>query len=435
MNIENPIQLIVLLATLAITAILWSRSLKREVNRRTTPLRNELLECKKLQEALRESETRYRSILNASPDDITITDLNGIILMVSPAAVTMFGYDRAEEGCGRLVTDFIAPEDRARVLTNFTLKKTRGDMAKPDEYRGFRKDGSTFDIEVNSDFIRGDDGQPTGIVFIVRDTTVRKQTEHENARLQALNQQLQKHESLNRMAGSIAHHFNNQLGAVLGNLELVIEEMSQNGSPSRKLLNAEKAALKAAEISGLMLTYLGYSTSEQSPLDLSEVCRQSLPLLKAATPGNIAFEVDLPSPGPVITANANQIQQVLTNLVTNAWEAVGENQGVVSVKVGMISADTVSAAKRFPVDWQSQNLNYATLEVKDTGCGIADEDLDKLFDPFFSSKFTGRGLGLPVVLGIIKAHEGIVEVESKAGRGSIFRVLLPIATEAQIEPC
>jgi PAS domain S-box-containing protein len=216
--------------------------------------------------ALRESEERYRSILNASPDDITITDLKGRILMVSPAAVTMFGYNRAEEGLGRMVTDFIAPEDRDLVLSNFALKSQRG-MGKPDEYRGLRLDGSTFDLEVNSDFIRGADGQPTGIVFIVRDITDRKRAENENAKLEALNRQLQKHESLNRMAGAIAHHFNNQLGAVIGNLELVIAELQPDTGLNRKLTNARKAALTAAEISGLMLTLSRALNRQACPIE------------------------------------------------------------------------------------------------------------------------------------------------------------------------
>ena len=138
----------------------------------------------------------------------------------------------------------------------------------------------------------------------------------------------------------------------------------------------------------------------------------------------------MPCSGPNISANANQIQQVLTNLVTNAWEAIGENQGALDLTVKTVSATEIPTAHRFPIGWQPQDLNYACMEVTDTGCGIADEDLDKLFDPFFSNKFTGRGLGLPVVLGIVKAHGGVIMVESKTGRGSIFRVFLPMAAAA-----
>jgi len=429
MNIENLLRIILPLLALATAGFLGFWSLKKQVRRRTLALETELLECKRVEAALRESEERYRSILNASPDDITITDLQGRILMVSPAAVTMFGYNAAEEGLGRMVTDFIAPEDRALVLSNFALKSERG-MGKPDEYRGLRLDGTPFDIEVNSDFIRGAGGKPTGIVFIVRDITDRKRAENENAKLEALNRQLQKHESLNRMAGAIAHHFNNQLGAVIGYLEMAIAELPPDTGLNRKLTNARKAALTAAEISGLMLTYLGHSTGKHAPLDLSEVCRQALPLLEAAASKKMVLTVDLPAPGPTISANANQIQQVLTNLFTNAWEAAGENQGTLALTVKRVAAAEIRAAHRFPISWQPEEANYACLEVADTGGGIADQDFDKLFDPFFSSKFTGRGLGLSVVLGIVKAHGGVIVVESAIGRGSVFRVFLPMAAEA-----
>ena len=191
-----------------------------------------------------------------------------------------------------------------------------------------------------------------------------------------------------------------------------------------------QAADQAAEVSGLMLTYLGQTPGKREPLDLSEACRRSLPLLQAAMPKDVVLETDLPSPGPVISANANQIQQVLTNLVTNAWEAVGDEPG----------NHSPDASKRFPRRISPQRTAspstgsrrtraYACLEVTDTGCGIADKDIEKLFDPFFSSKFTGRGLGLSVVLGIVRAHGGAVTVESEPGRGSIFRVFFPVSAE------
>jgi signal transduction histidine kinase len=120
---------------------------------------------------------------------------------------------------------------------------------------------------------------------------------------------------------------------------------------------------------------------------------------------------------------------VLTNLVTNAWEAVGEELGTVSLTVKTVSQTDIPSLHRFPIDWQSQDLTYACLEVMDTDYGIAREDRDKLFDPFFSSKFTGRGLGLSVVLGIVNAHSGAIAVESELRRGTLIRVFLPVLAE------
>lgn len=267
------------------------------------------------------------------------------------------------------------------------------------------------------------------ILLAMEDITERKLAEKEKAKLEAQNRQLQKAESLSVMAGAIAHHINNQLGAVIGNLEMALEDLPQDAAPVKTINSAMKASRRAVEIGGHMLTYLGQTDGIHAPLDLSETCRQSLPLLQAANPHGLILKVDLPSPGPTINANANQLRQVLTNLVTNAWDAVEENKGTLYLTVKMASPAEMSAANRFPSDWQPQDgTPYACMEVKDTGCGIAEEDIDKVFDPFFSSKFTGRGLGLPMVLGIVKAHQGVITVESKPRRGSYFRVLLPVST-------
>ena len=266
----------------------------------------------------------------------------------------------------------------------------------------------------------------TGILY---DITEKKQAEADKEKLEDQNRQLQKSESLGRMAGAIAHYFNNKLGAVIGNLEMAICELPQDAEPVNRLTAAMQAAEKAAEMSGLMLTYLGQTFGKREPLELSEACRHVLATIRAVMPGKVALETDLASPGPVISANAIKIQQVLANLATNAWEALGESRGVIHLNVKTVSPAEIPASHRFPIDWQPQEDAYAGLEVSDSGCGIEDEDIEKIFDPFFSSKFTGRGLGLPVVLGIVKAHGGVVTVESKPGRGSNFRVFLPVSAE------
>ena len=392
-------------------------------------LARENAERKQADEALQRSEERYRSILNASPDDITITDCEGRILMVSPMAFTLFGCARNQDFQGRLLTDFIVPADRERAVTQIALKR-QGLSTGPTEYQGLRHDGSTFDIEVNSEFIRDPEGTPTGMVVIVRDVAERKREEAQRKELEAQNRQLQKSESLGRMAGAIAHHFNNQLQAVMMSLEMAILELPEHTGPVALLTDAMQSARKAAEVSTRMLTYLGHSHDHQASLDLSDICRRSLPLLRAAMPQRVDFVSDLPSPGPGVRGNANQLQQVLTNLVTNAWEASGDKPGAVRLTVKTVSAADIPAAKRFPIDWRPQQAAYACVEVVDAGGGISPDDIDKLFDPFFSSKFTGRGLGLPVVLGIARAHDGGVTVESEPGRGSAFRVFLPLAALA-----
>lgn len=385
----------------------------------------EIEERMQVNDAVQRSAELHRSILNASPDDITITDREGRILAVSPVAWTIFKCAQEEEFLGRPITDFIVPEDRARALSQVALK-LQGVVTGPSEYRGLRPNGSTFDIEVNSEFIRDAQGLPNGMVVIVRDITERKRIEAEKEKLETQNRQLQKAESLGRMAGAIAHHFNNKLGAVVANLDLAMTELAQGANPHAQITAAMKASNKAAEMSGLMLTYLGQSFDKHEPLDLSETCRRGLPMLEVTVQAEVVLETDLPSPGPVIMANANQMQQVLTNLITNSLEAVGDGRGAIHLRVKTILAGDIPAKHRFPLDWQPQDTDYACLEVTDTGHGIDRKDIEKLFDPFFSTKFTGRGMGLAVVLGVARVHGGVVIVESEPSHGSIFRVFFPV---------
>ena len=179
---------------------------------------------------------------------------------------------------------------------------------------------------------------------------------------------------------------------------------------------------------------LGQSFDESQPLDLAEACRGSLPALLAATPGHAVLETDLPSPGPLARMSPNQVQQVLADLIRNAWDAAGEGQGAVHLCVKTVRAARIPARRRFPGDWQPQHEAYACLEVTDAGGGIADEDIERLFDPFFSTKISARGRGLAVVLDIVKAHGGVVTVASTPGRGSTFQVLFPVAAETILRP-
>jgi two-component system, cell cycle sensor histidine kinase and response regulator CckA len=195
-----------------------------------------------------------------------------------------------------------------------------------------------------------------------------------------------------------------------------------------------KASQRAADVSGLMLTYLGQTTARKESIDLVEICRRSLPLLRASLPETIRLETDFPSPGPIIKGNANQLQQLLANLVTNAGESISDNRGSIHLNIKTVFAEGIPGSHRFPIEWQPEDNVFACLEVRDSGCGIAEKDIEKIFDPFFTSKFTGRGLGLPVALGIVKGHRGVIAVESEPARGSVFRVFLPVLSEAFARP-
>ncbi len=376
------------------------------------------------EDALRESEERFRNLFERhSAVKLIIEPEMGNIIDANAAAEQFYGWPIEKLKQMRI--------QQINVLPTGTVKSEMEKAASPEssgfEFRHRRSDGSIRDVEVFSNKIEL--AGKSLLYSIIHDITARKRVETENAQLEVLNLQLQKAESLGRMAGAIAHHFNNMLGAVIGNLELAVMDLPPGSDALNNLTQAIKASHRAAEVSSLMLTYLGQTPGKHEPMDLSENCHMGLSMLRAVIPKKVIVKPELPSPGPTIRANTNQMQQILANLVTNAWESIGDNPGNIRLTVKTVSPAEISASHRFPIDWQPQDQPYACLEVMDTGCGITDKDIEKIFDPFFTTKFTGRGLGLPVVLGIVGAHGGGVTVESEPGRGSVFCVFLPLSAE------
>lgn len=266
------------------------------------------------------------------------------------------------------------------------------------------------------------EGKPLMMFGTHIDITERKRVEEEN-------HHSRKVESLRRMAGSVAHHFNNQMQVVIGNLELVMDSASSGSEALPLVKEAMWAARKAAELSTMMLTYLGQSFGRREPMDLSALCRQCLPTLRGLLPDGVVLNTEIPDPGPVIDADSEQIQRILVNLVTNAWESLPQGRGLIHLSITTACPADIPVSHRFPVDWRPQCEYHALLEVRDTGHGIAEADIDKLFDPFYSTKFTGRGLGLPVVKGIVRAHGGTIIVNSEPGRGSRFQIFFPLSGE------
>lgn len=245
---------------------------------------------------------------------------------------------------------------------------------------------------------------------------------------EAHNRQILKAESLMRMAGAIAHKFNNHLQAVMGNLEMTIAFRAKDGEAPKALKAAMESAEKAAELSWLILTYTGKASEKQEPVDLADYCRRNLPRFQSAMPDHIRLLTDLPSKGPVIMIDTSQIKLLVSHLIENACESMPETYGTVELAVKEVNAGDITAANRFPVAWEPRDTAevLACLEISDEGCGIADSDMENIFDPFFSTNFTGRGMGLPVVLGIATAHHGGVTVTSRPGKGSVFRVFFPL---------
>lgn len=391
-------------------------------------------ELRAAQVALDILRARYFDLYNLAPVGYCTLNEQMLILEANLTAATLLGTDR-----GTLVMQplsrFIHKEDQdIYYMHSKRLRETDSASSGESgelwtwELRMVKMDGTPFRVRLEAVVAIDTDGAPVSRLLI-SDITDKKRVEAEAAELEAQNRQLQKAESLGRMAGAIAHHFNNQLQVVTGNLELAILNLPPGSDTVHNLTDAIKASNRATEVSSQMLTYLGQSFGKHKPIDLSEACRRSLVMLQAAAPDRTLLRTDFPSSGPVVLANEGQIMQVLTNLVTNAWESADGNRPDIGLTIKTVSQANLLALKPFPIDWQPRNPAYACLEVSDAGCGIVEKDFEKIFDPFFSTKFTGRGLGLPVVLGIVRAHHGAVTVESKLNQGSIFRVFFPVSAE------
>ncbi len=382
-------------------------------------------ELRRAQLELDAARERYFDLYDLAPVGYCTVSEQGLILEANLTAATLLGVARGAL-VERMISRFILDEDQN---IYYLHRKRLYETGVPQAYelRMVQKDGTAFWAHLDATAAQDADG---ALIFrtVLSDITERKRTEEEKSKLEAQNRQLQKAESLGRMAGAIVHHFNNTLQAIIGNMQLAIRQLPQDSGSVKNMTAAMQAAREAEAITNQTMTYLGDTSDKPEPLDLCDVCRLGLPLLQAAIPKNVILETDLPSRGPTITANVNQMQQMLTNLVTNAWEAVGDGQGVIHLRVKTVSAADIPSIHS-PTDWQPQDSLYGCLEVTDTGSGIAESDIENLFDPFFSSKFIGRGLGLSVVLGIAKAHHGAVAVQSELGQGSTFSVFLPASAE------
>lgn len=381
-------------------------------------------------EALEASETQYRRMAETANEGIWAVDAEFKTTYVNAQLGAMLGYE-PQALLGQSMAQFIAPKDL--VSHEQPMISHREGKAVRYECCFRHRNGSEVWVIVSATALQDASGNFAGSFAMLTDITLRRQEEQKRLMLEKHLQQMQKVDSLNRMAGAVAHHFNNQLQVVMGNLEIALMVLPSDAPAISSLKDAMQASCKAAEVSGHMLTYLGQTNDRHELLDLAMALSRHLPILQTAIPQNVQVIFDLVSPGPLIRGNANQLQQAVTNLVTNAWEAIGGGLGSIMIQLQGVSAEAVPEAGRFPLDWKPQTSEYACLSIQDTGCGISEQDCGRLFDPFYTTKFTGRGLGLPVVLGIMRAHAGAVGVTSTPEQGSTFRLFLPLASESSAD--
>lgn len=364
--------------------------------------------------AQRESETRFRSLVMNAPIPICVTTVEGRVDYVNHSFEQVLGYTAADlPDLGTWWEKaYPDPEARGRAATRWSeacaTAATTGKNIPPIEYPVVCKDGRTAHLEIQAAMI--------GDQWLVMFTDI-----SERRRGEAALRQTQKLEGLGVLAGGIAHDFNNLLSAMLGNLNMAQMKLPIGAASGRYLENMDGTIRKATELTRQMLAYSGKGRFVVEPLDLNQHVAEITHLLAVSISKRVRLEYDFASGLPAIEADSAQLQQVVMNLVTNASEAIGETDGVISIGTGLRWIDAQESDTAF----SGQGLEpgrYVTLRVSDTGCGMDPEILTHLFDPFFSTKGSGRGLGLSAMLGILRGHKAGIEIHSDPGKGSVFQV-------------
>ncbi|SEA00794.1 PAS domain S-box-containing protein [Desulfuromusa kysingii] len=350
---------------------------------------------------------------------VYLIDKTGKIAYINSESCRSLGYSK-EEMLDMSVYDLGPKLPKKRWIAHWKELQEKGVLKFTT--RHCRKDGRTIPVEITANYFEYDNAEYN--IALVSDITEKLRAEEERNQLEEQMIQTQKLESLGVLAGGIAHDFNNLLAAIMGHAELTKRRLLPESPAIENLKQIEKAAERAADLAKQMLAYSGKGKFVTEILDINNLLEEMLHMIEVSISKNIVLRLNPYLLLPSINADATQIRQIVMNLVINAAEAIGEKSGVISISTGCMHCDE----KYLKNIWLEENLRgglYVYLEVADTGIGMAKETLSKLFDPFFTTKFTGRGLGMSAVMGIVRGHKGALKVYSEVGKGTTFKILLP----------
>ncbi|MGN6393647.1 MAG: ATP-binding protein [Gemmatimonadales bacterium] len=396
-------------------------------------LRQQNEELASAHHALDEQRRRYQQLFHYAPDAYLLTDLTGIVREANLSAARLLRV-KPQYLVGKALVSFVAMEDRPRVraeLGRWRSEPTPKTLDVKLQPRG----GDPFDAAIALSVARGGQ-QDTAIGFrwLVRDVSAQiQQNEELRSREEAARRvaeaseaharHVQKLESIGVLAGGIAHDFNNLLHVVLGNADLARLHLPTESPATEHLDEVIRATQRAAELTQQLLAYSGRGSFETRHLDLSDEMREMATLLRTAISKQAALVWDLDAKLPAVVADPTQIRQVVMNLITNASDALGDQPGTITLRTGR--------ARDAQAGGDTDDFVY--LEVADTGVGMDSDTLQRIFDPFFTTKFTGRGLGLAAVMGIVESHRGHIRIRTSPGEGTGFRILFP-AVPAEEQP-
>jgi PAS domain S-box-containing protein len=410
---------------------------------------------------------RYHELFDLAPDAYVVTNVSGIITEANQSASSLLGI-APQYLVGKAIATYILVEDRAR-FRGLLSDAHRQPGARSAPFRLRTRAGTRLYVELTYSVMHDVDGASTGFRWLIRDVTEQERLSHQirtlNAELElrvaerttdlraaqqlsedlllreqaarraaeaseAQSRHVQKLESIGVLAGGIAHDFNNLLHVVLGNADIALSRLPVRSPARAPLEEVVRATLRAADLTRQMLAYSGKGAFVVRHLDLSSEVREMATLLRTAISKRASLVWELAPNLPAVNADATQVRQIVMNLITNASDALHDAEGIITLRTGVVQPEELKdAASGTPVGSNEPPDEtegpYVYLEVADTGSGMTPDTLRRMFDPFFSTKFAGRGLGLAAVMGIVQSHHGLIRIRTEPGGGTSFRVLFP----------
>ncbi|MFH0996010.1 MAG: PAS domain S-box protein [Pseudomonadota bacterium] len=388
---------------------------------RTYGVNQDITERKKSEEALRVSEEKYRKLVNTAPYGIQLTDLNGKIIFSNPAHHKIHGYTDGEL-IGKFIWDLMADNIHREKAKSFYQELIK-EQPVPKVYFNWdrTKNGREIDVQINWDYIYNLNGEIEGIISIISDITDQK-------KLQTQLQQAQKMESIGSLAGGIAHDLNNILFPISGLSEMLLDDIPLNNPAYESIEQIHKSAQRGSDLVNQILAFSRQSNPKKLPIRIQSVLKEALKLARATIPMNIEIKSNIKPECGMVSADPTQIHQIAMNLITNAFHAVEQTGGTINLEL-----KETEFGRDDLYDNSIKAGKYACISISDTGTGIDQALMHKIFDPYFTTKELGKGtgLGLSVVHGISKEHGGDIRVYSEVGKGTTFNVYLPLLEAAK----
>ncbi len=404
---------------------LYNERLVRKLEQKMLQLEKEVRTRQEIEETLRESQEKYKSILDNIEDGYYEVDLAGNLTFFNHSACRILGYSSSEL-MGMNNRAFMDAENAEKVFQTFHHVFTTGEAYRAVGWEIITKDGVKRHLDTSVSLVRDTGGNVSGFRGIVRDVTEHRKAEKEKIHLMEQLQQAQKLESIGRLAGGVAHDFNNLLSVILGYGELLLESMGRSHPHHEPLELIYQAGMRARELTRQLLAFSRKQVLEMQIVDINHVAAGFEKLLQRMIGEDIQLNLVLTATPLTVRADTAQLEQVLMNLAVNARDAMPDG-GTLTIETAAVELDSAYAEKKPGVSPGS----YAMISVSDTGCGMTKDTLDRIFEPFFTTKDRekGTGLGLATSYGIIKQHEGNIWVYSEPDKGTVFKIYLPLCAE------